>query len=114
MAYGTKALFDEIRILNFSSITSTYLPVGDVLSQHARIVTFTNSTDVPLYFSLNGVDDQIVLLPDTYKTYNLSTNKIRDDGLFIPVGTFFYTKEVLVGPTSGDAYIEVVFGSGGI
>lgn len=113
MTYGTRAVFNEIRSINFDSINGSYNVVGSALTDHARIVTFTNLTDAPMLFSLNGVDDQIVVNTDDYKTFNLSTNKIRDDGLFLPVGTFFYVKEVASAPTSGKVYIEVISAQGG-
>jgi hypothetical protein len=44
----------------------------------------------------------------------LTTNKVKDDGLFLDVGTIFYVKEVSVTPTSGDVWIEILYADGGI
>ena len=50
---------------------------------------------------------------NSFLIIDLSTNKIRDDGLFLAIGTQFYVKQV-TGPSSGSVWIEVIHGEGGV
>lgn len=114
MAYGTRAKFDAVRELAFGSISGTYAAVGTALTDHARLVRFVNATDAQLYISLDGVTDQIRMAANSFFILDFSANKIRDDGLFLPIGTIFYTKQVSGAPSTGSLWIEVVSGAGGV
>ena len=55
-----------------------------------------------------------MLSSNSFKLFDLSSNKIRDDGLFLAVGTQIYVKEVSASVTSGTFWIEVLFAEGGV
>lgn len=114
MAYGTRAQFDAVRELAFGSISGAYAAVGNATTDHARLIRFVNGTDAQVYISLDGTRDQIRLAANSFALFDFSTNKIQDDGLFVSVGTVFYTKQVSGAPTTGSVWIEVVSGSGGV
>lgn len=114
MAYGTRAQFDAVRELAFGSISGTYAAVGTATTDHARLIRFVNSTDAQVYISLDGITNNIKLVPNSFALFDFSTNKIQDDGLFVSVGTTFYTKQVSGAPGSGSVWIEVVSGKGGV
>lgn len=114
MAFGTKVRFEAVRELAFGGITGTYAAVGTALTDHARLVTITNSTDVEMYISLNGTTDHLRLASNSFKLYDFSANKIRDDGLFVPVGTIFYVRDVAAAAASGAVWIEVMYATGGV
>ena len=42
---------------------------------------------------------------------NICTNRVRDDGFFIPEGTVFYAKRAAGAPSSGALYIECYGGA---
>jgi len=110
MAYGTRAGFDAIRTLAFGGISGTYAAVGSATTDHARVIRFVNSTNVDVFISLDGAIDHIRLASGSFLLVDFTANKVRDDGLFISVGTIFYTKGVseLGGPASGAVWIEVI------
>jgi len=113
MAYGRVAKFEELKSLAFGSITGAYAAVGTATTDYTRIVTFTNTTNQAVYISLDGTTNQLYLPSGVIKVIDISANKVRDDGLFIPKGTVFYTKHTGSAPTSGAVYIEVLYAGGG-
>ena len=114
MAFGTRAQFDAVREVAFGGISGTYAVVGGPLTDHARIVIFTNSTNVEVYITADGVNNNFRLAANSFKLIDFSTNKIRDDGLFVPIGTQFSVKQVSGAPGSGAVWIEVVSAAGGV
>lgn len=113
MAYGTRAAYEPIRELAFGSITASYQAVGNAISDHARIVRFVNTMDKAIYISLDGTTNEDIVPANGYVLYDFSTNRIRDDGLFLPLGTTFYAKQVAA-PASGSLYIVVIHAQGGV
>lgn len=113
MAYGTRANFDALRELAFGSISGSYAAIGTALTVHGRVIKITNGTNAPMYISTDGVNDQDKIPANGFVLYDFSTNKIRDDGLFIPVGTVFYVKQDTA-PTSGSVWVTVVYADGGL
>ena len=114
MAYGTRATFDAVRELAFGSVGASYTAVGSALSDHARIVCMNNSTNEDVYISVDGTTNNFRLAANSFRLIDFSSNKIRDDGLFVSIGTVFYAKRVSGAPTSGTVWIEVTFATGGV
>ena len=113
MAFGTRAVFDAVREVAFGGISGTYAVIGGPLTDHARVVIFTNSTNAEVYISADGVNNNFRMAANSFKLIDFSSNKIRDDGLFVSVGTQFYVKQVTA-PSSGAVWIEVISATGGV
>ena len=109
MAYGTRATFEAIREVAFGSIGSSYGAVGTALTDHARIVRFVNDTNGDVYVSTDGSTNMLRLAASSFLVLDFSANKVRDDGLFLPVGTIFYVKDGASAPSSGNFWIEVCY-----
>lgn len=114
MAYGTRAQLENLRELAYTSLSGSYATIGTALTDHARIICFSNSTDAAVYISDDGVNDKIRLAANSFRLIDFSTNKIRDDGLFVSIGTQFYVKQVSGAPTLGAVWIEVTSATGGV
>ena len=114
MAYGTRATFDAVREVAFGSIGAAYAAVGTALTDHARIIRLVNQTDAQVYISTDGSTDHIRMAANSFFILDFSANKVRDDGLFLPVGTIFYAKRQSGAPTSGSLWIEVIAAAGGV
>jgi len=114
MAYGIRAQLDNLRELGFASISGAYATVGTPLTDHARIICFSNSTDADMYISDDGVNNKLRLAANSFRLIDFSTNKIRDDGLFVSQGTQFYVKQNSGAPSRGNVWIEVTSASGGV
>lgn len=114
MAFGTRAEFDAVREIAFGSISGSYTAIGSSLTDHARIVILSNSTNAEVYISVDGTTNNFRLAANSFKLIDFATNKIRDDGLFVPIGTTFYVKQVSGAPGSGAVWIEVISATGGV
>lgn len=114
MAYGTRVRFEALRELAFGGIGAAYAAVGGATSDHTRLVTFNNTTDTDLYVSTNGVTDHLRVATGSGKVFDLTTNKVRDDGLFFDQGTTFYVKRAAGAPSTGLIWIEVMYADGGV
>lgn len=113
MAYGTRAAFEAVKEIAFGSVGAAYTAVGTAIADHARLVRIVNNMDTQMYISTDGATDMIRMAAGSFFIMDLSSNKVRDDGLFLPVGTQFYVKQV-VAPSSGNLWIEVLYAQGGI
>ena len=114
MAYGTRVRFEELRELAFGGIGAAYAAIGGATGDHTRLVTFNNTTDTDLYISTNGVTNHLRIASGSGKVLDLTTNKVRDDGLFVDQGTVFYVKRTAGAPTTGLIWIEVMYADGGV
>lgn len=114
MAYGIRAEFDTVRELAFGSISGSYAAIGTALTQQARVLTINNSTNVDIYVSTDGTNNNLRVAANSYKLIDFSTNRIRDDGLFVAIGTQFYARQVSGAAASGAVWIEVIYAAGGV
>jgi hypothetical protein len=114
MAFGTRSQFEPIRQINAASIGGPYTALGTALIDHARLIRIVSTLNTEVYISLDGVSDNMRLASGSFLLLDLSSNKIRDDGLFISMGTIFYVKSVSVPPATGAVWLEVMYGAGGI
>ncbi len=108
MGYGTSALFDEVREIAFGAISDVFTPVGSPIGDFVRIIAFNNGMDEDLYVSFDGITDQLRMSPNSFKLFDISANKIRDEGLFLAVGTQIFVREVSASVASGEFWIEIL------
>ena len=50
----------------------------------------------------------------SFKILDLTTNKVKDDGLFLALGTQISVKDTGSAATSGNFWVEVMFAQGGV
>jgi hypothetical protein len=114
MGYGIIVRFDEIRELAFGGVSSSYAAVGTPMTDNMRIIAFNSSFDEEIYVSFDGTTDNLRMVPNSFKLYDLAGNLVRNDGFFLAKGTQIYIKEVSSTPTSGAFWIEAVYADGGV
>lgn len=114
MAFGTRVGVEALRSVAFGSVTSSYAALGAATTDYVRLVSFNNSTNQDIFVSLDGVTDHFRVVSNGFKLLDLTSNKVRDDGLFLAKGTIFYVKDGGTGPTSGNFWIEAVYAQGGV
>ena len=110
MAYPKRLRLDAVRSAAFGAIGAAYSAVGVALTDPCRIFCLTNLTDADVFFSVDGVTDHFIVPSNSFKLIDVSANKIRDEGFFLPEGTVFYVVRVAGAPTTGSVYIEVLHG----
>lgn len=113
MGYGIRVGFDPVREIAFGDVSGTYTAVGTPFQQNVRLMSFNNSLDEDVYVSFDGVNNHLRVAMNSFQLFDLSANKIRDDGLFMSVGTQIYVKEVSSSVTGGSFWVEVMYGEGG-
>lgn len=114
MAYGIRVNFDPVREAAFGSVGAAYAAIGSAITDYPRMVSFNNTTDTDVYFSLDGVNNHMRIAAGSAKIFDFTANKARRaEGFFLERGTVFYQKRAAGAPTVGNLWIEVVFADGG-
>lgn len=109
---GQIARYDNLRLLDYSSITSSYVGVGSSFSHPVRQLHIDNFTDQNLLVSFNGVDDKTVVHSQATKIIDIGTNRIDPVGqLEQPIGDRVYVKREAFAPTFGVVYVTVIYAS---
>lgn len=111
--YPRRLYPEALRNVAYGSITTSYAAVGSAVSKPARIIRWVNNTDQLVYISWDGSTDHMYLPKKTFILLDVTTNKVRDDGLFVALGTKFYVKYDVVPPSEGSVVIEVYIALGG-
>jgi hypothetical protein len=106
---SVRLLAETLRSLAFGSISGTYAGIGTALAHPARLIKFTNTTDVLLTISLDGVNDHDVIPTNSSYILDIASNQVLPAGsLTISQGQRFYVKGT---PSSGSIYLSVYYGS---
>lgn len=114
MAYGRRVAFEPLRTMAFGGIGAVYAAVGTATIDSSRLISIFNSTDADVIISIDGVSDHIILPAGSGQALDLTTNEVKDDGLFLKKGTIFYAKKAAVAPSSGSLWIQVMYAEGGV
>jgi hypothetical protein len=106
------SLFAEpLRSLAFGSISGTYAGIGTAFVNPSRIMHITNTTDVLLTFSMDGVNDHFVVPTNGFILLDITSNKASQVGVMaIASGTRIYVKG---SPTLGSVYLSTFYGING-
>lgn len=108
MAYGRRVQFEAVREVAFGGIGAAYAALGPALTDNARLIGITNTTDAEVYISFDGVIPHLRVASGGFKLYDLTANKVRDDGYFLSTGTVISQRRVAGAPTTGDLWAEVI------
>jgi hypothetical protein len=99
---------DTLRSLAFGSISGTYAALGSAFTFDARLICITNDTNGDMFFSIDGVHDQLFVAATSFKLFDLNTNRVLQQQLWIlPIGTQFYVRQS-TSPSTGAVYLEVL------
>jgi hypothetical protein len=110
--FTNKAAVDALRTLGFASIAGTYTAVGGPFDYQARIICFTNTSTVDVFFSMNPtIQDELIVPAGSFKLFDITMNHrpVNMDDFCFSIGTQWYVRYASGAPTSGSVYIEVVY-----
>jgi hypothetical protein len=110
MSLATRAKFDPLRKLEYSSITGTYHSVGSTLKHPALCIWINNTTDRMLTFSIDGINDHLELPSLGYFFWDISANKSQSPSLSLSVGDGLYVRTETTNPTQGRVTFAVMYG----
>lgn len=112
MSNGVRVRFEPLRSALFSSITTSYTPIGSGFSNPNRLLKVTNLTDGNLLISFDGVNDHDIVAASGFFLYDFCSNKSSTSGLLEqPLGTVVYVKSTGSAPTQGSVYVTVIYAS---
>lgn len=106
---AAKADFEEIRSLDYSSISGSYTAVGGAFSGTVRGICFTNDTEGSVMFTNDVTKDKIFVKAGSFKLLDIQSNiNPRDDDAFVLAAQETWYVKSLEGLVSGSVYIEVL------
>lgn len=108
MAYPKRAIIDAARAIAFGAIGANFTAVGAAFASPVRILSLTNLTNVDLWYSDDGITEQIIIPTGTGKVLDITTNRTNQENLLLAEGCFGYIKHDGAAPASGSCYIEIV------
>lgn len=112
MAYPKEVNYDDLRTLAFGGIGAAYALIGARFSRPVRLIKVVNTTNKTVTISADGVTDNDILPSNSFYLYDLTSNKVRDEGAFFKVGSGVWIKSTDgVAPGSGAVYAVVIAGA---
>ena len=104
---------EVLRTLAFGSISGTYIGIGTPLENPSLQIVIQNWTDQPVMLSWDGINDHFPLASGCAWDSDNTTNRAREQGLYIPQGQRFYVSLIgVTAPTSGAIYLTTFYGQG--
>jgi hypothetical protein len=89
---GIQATPDALRSIDSATFTGAYQAVGAPLSRNVRLVKFINNSTMSVKVSWDGIVDNDFVPANSFALYDITSDKVKDDGWFISTGTQFYVK----------------------
>jgi len=81
------ARFDGLRVIDYTSITGSYTAFGIPLGHSMRLLDFTNDTDAVIYISFDGINDNIALVPGSFRVYDVTSDQDTNERFRYQNGT---------------------------
>lgn len=103
-----KLQMEPLRSLAFGDISGTYTAIGDPFAFTVRLLLVQNMTDVLMTFSLDGVNDNLVLPTNGFLLIDVTSNRALSYGFFIAAGTTIYVSTA-GSPSTGSVYVTTVY-----
>ena len=104
---------EVMRTLDYKSISGTYAGIGTPLENPSLQLIVQNLTDQSIVLSWDGIDDHLILASGCAWDSDNTSNRAREQGLYIPQGQRFYARlEGMTSPTSGAVYLTTFYGAG--
>jgi hypothetical protein len=107
---ATRAEWEELRELPYSSLSSSFMSVGTSFGEPVRALLLQNSTDVTVYISFDGIKKHWVLIKNSQLIVDISSN----DRVTMSRGSQVYAKIKSGTPTEGDIYVGAVTAASGV
>lgn len=83
---------NPLKSINSATFTGSYQALGTSLENSCRIVKFTNTSNVSVTVSWDGVNDHEILPASSFLLLDVSANREKADICEIPKGTQFLVK----------------------
>jgi len=102
--------YEDLRSLGFVSITGSYATIGTAFDNPIRMLKVTNTTDVNILVSFNGINDKDIVAANSAYVYDYASNKSTQSGFAEQsAGERVYIKAESGLPTIGSVYITAIY-----
>lgn len=102
---GNSIKWETIREIDAASLTTSFQALGGVFTRDSFRITLTNNTNGTVYFSIDGINEQLKFPGETARIYDNKTND-----MFVRAGTQFSVKwDVAPGAPAGWVSLEVEY-----
>ena len=108
---SNRARFDQVRSIDFGSITNTFTNIGIPFDHAMRIVHLINGTDGDMMISFDGSTENVPVLADSFALYDVTCGQDVNEKFRYDQGTQLSIKYITV-PTTGTFYVVAVYGKG--
>lgn len=93
MAYTSRISYVPMQSLDTSTLSGSYLPLGNPLPNACSIVKIVNNSNVTVTISIDGSTACDVVPAGGFFLYDVTTNRTSSStGEFMPKGTQYYVK----------------------
>lgn len=112
MGFPKKLTYDDIRTVAFGSITGTFTTLGSAFTRPARLIKIVNTTNQTAEITTDGTNVEDIVPSNSFTLYDLTTNRVNDEGAFFASGTQFSVRRPAaeVNPISGSVYLIMIGG----
>jgi hypothetical protein len=110
MAYFQKLQPQALQSVAFGSVGASYSTLGTATND-IRLVKIVNYTDQPVFISWNGDGStNNDFIPEKgFALYDVTSNRVQDDGCFVGNGTVFSVKRAGSAPSLGSVYLVLLY-----
>jgi hypothetical protein len=108
---STRIRYEPLRSAAFGAFAGPgYVNVGTSLVNPARIIEISNTTNVNMIYSWDGITDQAFIAAGTAKIVDYGSNKADQAGYSEqPAGDILWMKPEAASPASGNIYFTVIY-----
>lgn len=108
--------FNAIINVARSAVTGSYTTFGSAFAHAMRVLHFTNDSNATFMLSFDGSTDNIILLPDGFVLYDLTSDQDSNETFRYEKGSQLWIKALeagsdVVGQTNA-VYCSLVYGKG--
>lgn len=107
---STLVLPGTLASIDSATFTGSYQAVGSALAHPARIVKFTNASNVAVTISWDGANDADYLPANAFLLLDVTTNHSMPLNFEIQQGTQFFVKGASAITNAGSVYISYYYG----
>jgi hypothetical protein len=108
---AVRAAFDVQRSLAQASLSGSYQAIGMASAYPIRLLYILNDTNALVQFSVDAVHAAFVVQANGFILLDVCSDQSKSNGLFLPIGTTFYVKQIGTSSSGTGIYITLLYGA---
>lgn len=90
--YDLGVHFETLRSIDSATFSGAFQAVGTPLANPCRLIKFVNNSNKDVIVSDDGINAKDIVPANSFALYDFTSNEIKDEGFFFPMGTQLYAK----------------------